>query len=275
MRMLMALLLLASHAVAAPYAPSFSGQVDGFRLAGIEPDGDPLDQVVLSTTLSPSAGRPRLHLIVNAYLENFKPDTTPILPDLLHPNQTATNLGGFLNGKALITDDAGNLLYVGDFLAEAFLNNTNHTVMRLYGVKAARGAAGQLKGVFLLKKNGVLAGNLSGSMVIPSAARVQIATHSGARMKSVEKIIGLVTVKPHAMMGRSTHSRSAPLHTGYGKNGSKAPGTGSSAPTAAPGRRLSPVTMIAGAGAIACLLAAIVLWLRQRRTAGAVGEPTE
>jgi hypothetical protein len=272
----MALLLLLSHAAAAPYSPAFSGRVEGFRLAGIEPDGDPLNQVVLSTTLTPSTGMPRLHLIVNSYLENFKPDTTPILPDLLHPNRTATNLGGFLNGKALITDDAGNLLYVGDFLAEAFLNNSNHTVMRLVGVKAAQGGSARLKGVFSLKKNGALAGNLTGRLTLPPPARAQISRNNGTTMKSVEKIIGLVTVKPHAMMGRSTHSSSAPLHTGYGKT---APSTGpapATSPHATPSNaRLSPVTMVAGAGAIACLLAAIVLWVRQRRTGGTVPEQAE
>jgi hypothetical protein len=240
--------------------------VKGFRLAGIEPDGDPLDQVVLSTTLSPSGGLPRLHLVINSYLENFKPDTTPILPDLLHENRTATNLGGFLNGKALITDDAGKLLYVGAFLAEAFLNNTNHTVMRLVGVNAAKGGSGQLKGIFALKKNGSLSGSLSGSLTIPAAARAQIARNRGAKMESVEKIIGLVTVKPHAMMGRSTHSTSAPLHTGYGKKGNKSTSPNSAPSASSPRRTLSPVTVVAGAGAIVCLLAAIALWLWQRRT---------
>lgn len=266
MRVLLAFLLLLSHAASAPYSPSVQGQVKGFRLAGIEPDGDPLDQVVLSTTLSPSAGLPRLHLIVNAYLENFKPDTTPILPDLLHENKTATNLGGFLNGKALITDDAGHLLYVGAFLAEAFLDNTNHTVMRVYGVNAANGASGALKGTFVLKKDGALAGALNGSLVIPPAARAQISRNQGATMASVEKIIGLVTVKPHAMMGRSTHSSSAPLHTGFGKKGNKHTSPNPAPATSAPHRTLSPVTVVAGAGAIACLLAAIGLWLWQRRS---------
>jgi hypothetical protein len=83
-------------------------------------------------------------------------------------------------------------------------------------------------------------------------------------MPGIEKIIGLVTVKPHAMMGRSTHSSKAPLHTGYGKKGQKPAGTRQPA-APAPGRSLSPVTVIAGAGAIACLLAAVALWLRQRR----------
>lgn len=266
MRVFLAIFLLASHLAAAPYAPVITGQVDGFRLAGIEPDGDPLDQVVLSTTLRPSGNVPRLHLIVNSYLENFKPDTTPILPDLLHENRTATNLGGFLNGKALITDDAGNLLYVGDFLAEAFLNNTNHTVMRLSGVYAARGSSAQLKGVFTLKKNGALAGSLTGAIAIPPAARSQIAGNRGATMKSVAKIIGLVTVKPHAMMGRSTHSTSAPLHTGYGKKGNKSTSPAPAPSASSPHRTLSPVTLIAGAGAIVCLLAAVGLWLWQRRT---------
>lgn len=262
MRALLILFLLLPHVSAAPYAPTLKGTVEGYRLAGIEPDGDPLDQVVLSTTLSPSGSLPRLRLIINSYLENFKPDTTPILPDLLHPNRTATNLGGFLNGKALITDDAGNLLYVGSFLAEAFLNNTNHTVIRLYGVNAAKGTSGQVKGTFLLKKGGSLSGALTGSIAIPPRARAQIARNRGKPMAGIKKIIDRVTVKPHAMMGRSTHSSSAPLHTGYGKKGGR---QGTTAPAPGQGRSLSPVTVMAGAGAIICLIAAVALWLWQRR----------
>lgn len=248
------------------YTPAITGNVAGFRLAGVEPDGDPLDEVVLNTTLAPSHGIPRLHLVVDTYLENFSPDTTPILPDLLHPNRNAQNLGGFLQGKSLLTDDAGNVLYIGSFLAEAFLDNSNHVVTTLDGTDAARGGRVTLKGTFSLQKRGTLSGNLSGNISLPAAARRQIAAHDGDRLRPVKSIIGTVTVKPHPMVGRSTRGSSPPLHTGYGSNPSRA----AKAP-AAP-RRFSPLTIGAAIGAVLAFAAAGVLWWWQRRTSVARGD---
>jgi hypothetical protein len=242
------------------YSPSVTGRVVGFRLAGIEPDGDPLDQVVLRTRLSPSGGLPAANLIVDTYLENFKPDTTPILPNLLHPGQTATNLGGFLQGKVLLTDDAGDVLYIGSFVAEAFLDNSNDAVMRLYGSGAAYGASGSLKGRFRLRrKDASLYGHFTGHITLPAAARQQLLQRRGARMKPIDQIIKVVTVTPHAMVGRTTtKSSSVPLQTGYGQP--------KPAPSQPAGRRLSPWTVVAGAGAVVSFLLAGLLYWRQRRT---------
>ncbi|HZU13650.1 MAG TPA: hypothetical protein VFB58_12495 [Chloroflexota bacterium] len=248
---LLALLLMPSFAAAASphYAPRISGSVADFRLAGIEPDGDPLDQVLLQTTLAPSAGMPRLHLIVDTYLENFQPDTTPVLPDLLHPNQTAQNLGGFLQGKALVADDAGKVLYLGTFIAEAFLNNSNHMVLSAPGQGMARGGEIAIKGTFTLRKNASLRGALTGRVVLPAGARRAIARDQGAKFPPVRTLLSGVTVHPHAMMGRNTQSHQVPLHTGYGPRSH---------------RSISPVTIVTAAGAVVCFLLAVVLWRRQR-----------
>lgn len=252
-------LLLAIPAVAhaagnQTYVPRVGGSVAGFRLAGVEPDGDPLDQVILDTTLAPTGSVPRLHLIVDTYLENFQPDTTPILPDLLHPGRTAHNLGGFLQGKALLTDNAGDVLYLGSFLAEAFLNNQNHAVMTLEGSGAAFGSVARLEGTFRLRHDGSLNGYFHGRLSLPSAAFRQVTAHSAARMRSIKSIIGTVAVQPHAMVGRSaTKPSGVPLHTGFGHP---------------PPRRASRSTavIVASVGAALFFLASLILYLRQRGT---------
>jgi len=247
-----------------------TGHLAGFRLAGIEPDGDPLYQVVLQTKLSASQGIPPVNLIVSAYLENFTPDTTPILPDLLHPNRTAQNLGGFLQGKALLTDDAGEVLFIGSLLAEAFLDNSNHIVTSLDGTGAGYGGHGRLKGIFRLRKDGLLRGTLSGKIALPATARRQLLQHRGAKMKPLTQIIKVVTVRPAPMRGRATTgSPGAPLRTGYP---TPVPGSTFRPTSSAPSRPISPWTIVAGVGAIVAFLLAGILYWTGRRQAGA-GSP--
>lgn len=237
------------------YAPTLSGSVQGYRLSGVEPDGDPLYQVVLQTRLSASAGTPAVNLIVSSYLENFKPDTTPVLPDLLHPNQTAHNLGGFLQGKALLTDDAGDVLYIGDFLAEAFLDNTNHAAITLFGSHSYAGG-GRLKGMFSIRKSGQLVGSLRGRLTLSLAAQRQIGDHRGVAMRPLQDIIKVVKVVPHYYGAHGVHGSGPALHTGFG---------GRSQPSSGQARQLSPWTIAAGAGALLSLLLAGALYLIERR----------
>lgn len=262
--------LAAAGTGAGLYRPLISGVVSGYRLAGIEPDGDPLDQVVLQTELAPSAGLPRLHLIVDSYLENFKPDTTPILPDLLHPKQTAQNLGGFLQGKVLLTDDTGTVLAIGSFLAEAFIgNSSNHAVMKLYGSGVGYGGKGALKGSFTLHHDATLAGVLSGFLSLPASARRQLARHSGPPVhifgqKVLKSIISTVSVQPAPMMGKATTGSSgAPLHTGFGTPKSSGAAPPQSGAPPAPWR-ISTVTLLALLGAGASFLIAAALWWKGR-----------
>ena len=250
-----------------PYAPNINGHLAGFQIAGIEPDGDPLYQVVLQTKLSSSQGIPPVNLIVSAYLENFTPDTTPILPDLLHPKRTAQNLGGFLQGKALLTDDAGEVLFIGSFLAEAFLDNSNHLVTSLDGTGMASGGHRRLKGIFRLRKDGLLWGTLSGQIALPATAHRQVLQHRGAKMKPLTQIIKVVTVRPAPMRGRATTgSPGAPLRTGYP---TPVPGSTFRPTSSAQSRSISPWTIVAGVGAIVAFLLAGILYWTGRRQAGA------
>jgi hypothetical protein len=254
---LFVLLCSVQLALAASYAPTVRGSVQGYGLAGVEPDGDPLYRVVLQNRLPASGNIPAVNLIVSSYLENFKPDTTPVLPDLLHPKQDARNLGGFLQGKALLTDDAGNVLYLGSFLAEAFLDNTNHAVMTLYGSGSAFGGGGSLKGTFTLNKSGTLTGRFQGRLKLSAAAQRQIAANRGKKLRPIQQIIKAVTVVPHYYGTAGNKSSGPPLHTGFGKPAA----TGGST------HHLSPWTIVAAAGAAVSLLMAGVLFLIERRRA--------
>jgi hypothetical protein len=212
---------------------------------------------------------PRLNLIVDAYMEQFKPDTTPILPDFLHRDRQASNLGGFLQGKILLTDDAGNVISIGSFVAEAFLDNWNSAIMTLYSSKNGYGAAGQIQGRFLLYKKGQdvqVSGNFAGRLSLSKAARWQVLANAGKRMKPVEKIISQVSVKPHAMVGRATTgSRSVPLHTGFSGTKSKSPLRTTA--SGAPSKPVSVVTIAAAAGAmLSFLLAAIFFWRGRKQS---------
>lgn len=235
-------------------AASFSGSVQGYRLAGVEPDGDPLYQVVLQNRLAASGGLPAVNLIVSSYLENFRPDTTPVLPDLLHPKQTAQNLGGFLQGKILLTDDSGAVLYLGSFVAEAFLDNSNQTAITLFGSHTYPGG-GSLHGTFSIQNKGTLHGHLSGQLDLSASALRQIHRRQGSKLKPIAQIIKVVTVKPHYYGTTGTGTSSAPLHTGFGT------------PTSSSGnsRPISPWTIAAGAGAVLCLFLAALLFLLDRR----------
>jgi hypothetical protein len=263
------LFLLSAHTASASaprYSSAVSGQLAGWRLAGVEPDGDPLYQAVMHTVLAPANGLPRLNLIVNTYYEQFKPDTTPILPNLLHRNQQAKNLGAFLQGKILLTDDAGTVVSIGSFISEAFLNNTNIAVMTLYGGSHGYGAHGSLSGTYQLKvisKQAVnILGRFSGTLSLSASARRSILAHHGATMKPLKQIISQVTVVPHAMVGRNvTKSKSVPLHTGFSGVKSKKPVF----TARSTGKSISPVTLISAAGAVLCFLLAAVLYWRGRR----------
>jgi hypothetical protein len=246
---------------AAASAPSarfpMKGAVEGFRLSGVEPDGDPLYQALLSNQLGPAGGQPAVRIIIDTYLENFKPDTTPVLPDLLHPHRTAQNLGGFLSGKSVLTDDGGHILSVGTFIAEAFLDNSNHAIIHF-----PEGT--DLRGTFWLKHSGAVTGAFTGRLELTAREREQILAHRGQKMRALQKIIAAITVKPHYMMGRATTpSSSQPLRTGFssgGKRGASTPGsvTSSSHP-------ISIWTIVSAIGAMLSLLMAGVLFWSERR----------
>jgi hypothetical protein len=256
------LLFLGTNVTMAAARPSdfaWTGSVQGYTLSGVEPDGDPLYRVALQSRVV-SASLPPLNLIVSAYLENFKPDTTPILPDLLHPKQVARNLGGFLEGKVLLTDDAGNVLYLGSFLTEAFLDNTNHTIITIYNKSAGYAGGGQVKGSFLFGKQANFSGPLSGRLALSAAALADLRRHQGQKMKPLKDIIDTVTVTPHYYGTRGAHSSGPALHTGFGPTSG-----GTTTSSSGGGTQISPLTVVAGIGAIVSLVVAGALYMVERR----------
>lgn len=247
----------ASAAAAPPlYRAAFTGTVVQFGLSGFEPDFDAIDRVVISATLHDTrrAGLalPDAHLVLSAYLENFQPDTTPVLPDLLHPNQTATSLGGFLSGKAALLNNAGRLRYKGSLLAETFLDNSAHVVIDVQPTGApATAPVLRLEGIFTLYKAGTTL-NVHGEMHairrLLASERASLRVPHG-RAPSWQSVIAGLSVHIPTMMGTA----------------------GAARPTAAPAPRprtggvprLSVRAVALGGMVIALAIILIVLW-RQR-----------
>jgi hypothetical protein len=193
----------AGAAPAPPYAPSLTGRAVNFALSGFEPDFDPLYRVIISATLHdgrrPGIALPDAMLVLSAYLEVFQPGTTPVLPDLLHPDRIATSLAGFLQGAAALVNAAGRTVYRGSLLAEIFGDNTVHIVLRLYPVKAPLSALPlQLKGTFTLYKNKTQRGALQAAG--PPVALSALAVRPG-RLPSWQTVVGGLSVTRPRMMG--------------------------------------------------------------------------
>jgi hypothetical protein len=197
-------------AAAAPYAPSLHGKVVKFGLSGFEPDFDPIDRVIIAATLHDGRqhGLPDAMLVLSAYLENFQPDTTPVLPDLLHPDQTATSLGGFLTGKAALVNAAGHVVYRGGLLAEVFLDNSVHLVLDLddVGAPAAGSPPLRLHGVFTLRKDLTLRGWLRAAGQ-PAPAALAVPRAPAPSWQTIERSL---SVRLPRMMGTAGHSQHAP-----------------------------------------------------------------
>ncbi len=190
-----------------PYSPSLSGHAVKFALSGFEPDFDPIYNVVLSTTLhDPRAAVPDTMLVLSMYLEVFKPDTTPVLPDLLHPNQNATNLAGFMQGKAVLVSAAGHIAYRGTVLAEIFLDNTVHVIINLHTDSTQIvSSLLRLSGVFTLYKGGTQTGSLHSNGPLDPAARDALIVARGPAMTWQQALNGVSVAVPRMMgtMGSS------------------------------------------------------------------------
>lgn len=187
----------------APYAPVLRGHVVQFALHGFEPDFDPIYGIVLVLTLHDTRhaplALPDARLILDLYLEQFQPDTTPMLPDLLHPNQQATNLAGFLQGQAVLLNQGGHSAYQGDALAEVFTNSQVHLVllnMQPPGA-AANAPALRLQGSITLYKGGTQTGRLT-AMTSPPRAALAVARR---RMPAWQAVVGGLRVALPPMRG--------------------------------------------------------------------------
>lgn len=260
----LACLLLAIQLAAVPASAAASSPGDRFRgdlqgkivqsgLSGFEPDFDPIDRVIISATLhdprSAPAALPDSTLILSTYLENFQPDTTPVLPDLLHPNQTANGLGGFMTGKVALVNAAGRVGYRGGLLAEVFLDNSVHLVVDLQRVNAPASAPTlRIQGVFTLSKDLSVHGLLQSTRALSRPELALLRVPHG-RAPGWQAVVKSMVVHPPKMMGTAG-------------NGSQ----GSTTQQAAPQPTASPLVRIAIAVAL-CILVLVaaggVLWWRR------------
>lgn len=235
---------------------ALSGTVVKYGLSGFEPDFDPIDRIVISSTLHDkrpaSVALPDSQLVLSAYLENFQPDTTPVLPDLLHPNQTATSLGGFMQGKVALVNAAGHLGYKGSLLAEVFLDNSVHIVIDVQPSGAAASAPTlRLAGLFTLYKVGsafTVRGALHSARSLTARESASLRVPRGQPV-SWQSIVSGLTVHPPHMMGTAgtPHPTMTPVSTQSG------------API-----QSGSVRMIALAGMVIALAIVILLLWRQR-----------
>ena len=192
------------------YAPSFAGTLVRLALSGHEPDFDPIYRLIISARLHDPApaGRalPDSMLVLSTYLESFSPSTTPILPDLLHPDQPADGLHGFLQGKAALVNAGGRIAYRGSLLAEIFKGNTVHLVVTLQRQGGSPLADPlRLQGIFGLNR-GAMHGSLRASGPLDRAA---LAVPSRP-WPSWQAVVGQLVVHPPPMLGTAAASSKAP-----------------------------------------------------------------
>ena len=189
--------------------PSLSGRVVKFARNGYEPDGDPVDRVIIAAGLHGQGVRdgrgqlPAMTLVLSTYLENFQSANVPILPDLLRRDVTATSLGGFMQGKAALVDGAGRVRYRGGVLAEVFLDNDVHMVVDMdpQGLPAAT-APLRLSGAFTLHRDLTLTGAMDASRPLsPAEAAALRVAHP--RAVSWQAVVGGLHVRYPKMMGTS------------------------------------------------------------------------
>ena len=236
------------------YTLAFTGTAVDFNLGGMEPDFDPLYRVTVNGSLhdlrAASQALPNARLVLSAYMEVFQPDTTPILPDLIHPNRTAGDMAGFLSGKAALVNAGGHVVYRGSLLAEIFADNTEHLLVDLYPSGAAPTAAAiRLQGVVSLEKGGAEHGSLH---ALRPLSRAALAVPPG-RQPSWQSVIAGLGVRVPAMVGTA----------GSGQQSSTAPAPPAALQSAAPRssmlqNRALPV-VFAGIALLAALLA-LLAW---------------
>jgi len=192
-----------------PEAPGFSATLDGHvvqhRRVGYQPDFDPIDRVVISAMLrhvrSAGVDLPDTMLVLSLYLENFTDTTTPLLPDLLHPDQPATGIGGFMQGKAVLITAAGRKGFDGSVLAEVFLDNTVHIALDLVPSGASVTTPTQrLLGTFTLESDLSLRGALDGSQSLAA----QVLRVPRGRPIAWQSVVAGLAVRIPPMMGTVT-----------------------------------------------------------------------
>ncbi len=191
-------------AASTPFSSIMSGAVVTFTLSGYQPDFDPIDRVIIAAHLHSGAGAkdppvPDTLVVLYLYLENFMPTTTPLLPDLLHPNQQARNLGGFLSGKASFIDASGRELYRGGVLAEVFLDNSVHMIVDVFRpAAAATGRSQRLTSTFTLYRNLSVKGTLDAKTVLSLSSGIPV---HGTHFPSWQSVVSKLTVTKPVQYG--------------------------------------------------------------------------
>lgn len=197
-------LALGGHVVRAAggttYAPTFSGTLVRLALSGHEPDFDPIYRLIISARLHDPAPAGRAlsdsMLVLTSYMESFSPSTVPILPDLLHPDQPADGLRGFLQGKAALVNADGKIAYRGSLLAEIFKGNRVHLVVTLQREGGSPLADSlRLQGIFGLNR-GAMHGSLRASGPLDRAALMV----PSRPWPSWQTVVGQLIVHPPPML---------------------------------------------------------------------------
>jgi hypothetical protein len=178
---------------------TLTGSIVLHKLVGYQPDFDPIKRVIIDAWLrhlrAGSAVLPDARLVLSLYLENFQFTTTPILPDLLHPDQIAGGLGGYMQGKAVLINAQGHTVYQGIALAEVFLDNSVHLLIDFSAPGAAMTTL-RLLSTFILDTSLRLRGEAHSAQLLPPAImRAPRGTQPGWR----SIISGLVVHVPPQM----------------------------------------------------------------------------
>ncbi|HXT34844.1 MAG TPA: hypothetical protein VN837_04625 [Chloroflexota bacterium] len=248
------------------YALTLSGTAVNFNLSGLEPDFDPIYKLIVSAKLrdrrSKPLALPDANLILSAYIEVFQPDTTPILPDLLHPNQVANNLAGFLSGAVALVNIGGRVVYRGSLVGEIFQDSTESLVIDLEPISPTGTAPPiRLQGAIVLHKGGDESGTLQALTALSPAA---LAVPHGP-MPTWQAVVDGMSVHTPAMMGTA------------GTPGQKAPAKAATIAPMSPtqqspvscdlGCRLRRPTSLIGLalGGVVLLVGLITGWRRMRR----------
>lgn len=251
-----------------------SGAVVTFTLSGYQPDFDPIDRVIISAHLRSASSKsptvPDTLVVLYLYLENFQPTTTPLLPDLLHPNQQAQNLGGFLSGKASFVDASGRELYRGGVLAEVFLDNSVHMIVDVFRpADEASGRSQRLTSTFTLYRNLSVKGTLNAKSMLSLGK----ASNGAAHFPSWQTIVSRLTVKKPAQYGLTDKRLLPPTPglTGSGplRGAPTALAGAASGPASTTSRQAAddapPAALIIG-GALIVVVAGLVAFLLLRRS---------
>lgn len=250
----------------APQVLAFTGKAVNFDLSGLEPDFDPLYRVVVTGTLHDrrTSGQPLPDstLVLSTYLEVFQPDTTPVLPDILHPNNVAGNLAGFLSGKAALVSAGGQVVYRGSLLAEIFQDNSEHLVVDLS--PAAGSNSVRLEGVVALLAGARERGTLR---ALSPLERAKLAVPRGSA-PSWQQVVGKLSVPKPAMIGTGGTAGKRPPP----QPSTIAPAALRADPAVSPScaalcRVRRPVTLIPLCLGVAAVLAGIVMRLSQLHAA--------